>query len=244
MLEPPENQVSTACHEIKEWPHDINAFTEGLAYRDGFLYESAGGDETTPNIGTSSIRRIDLNNSRYLKPVSIDKRYFAEGLTIFGDRIFQILCKSKPSEVAFIFIYELQSLTKVGEVCYQGGGWGLTHDNTHFIMSDGTAELRFRDPENFTLIYSLPVTENGKALSGLNELEYANQMIYANILGQERIVRINPKSGAVIDAIDLTRLCQPFHTIGVLNGMAYDEKLHRWFITGKNWPKLFEICFK
>lgn len=235
----PGYKIKSEQYEVlNAWPHDCKAFTEGLEFFNGVLYESTGGDKDTPDIGLSSIRRFSLTNSRASKTVAIDEKYFAEGLTICGDRIFQLTYRSRVG-----FIYNLSDLTRVGEFHYEGEGWGLTNDNTNLIMSDGTSIIRFLDPANFKVVHAIPVTEGNEPLDRLNELEFANGRIYANVWYQKRIVAIDPSSGSVVDSIDLTNLCRPYDQTGVLNGIAYDKKLDRWFVTGKKWPKLFEIRF-
>lgn len=232
--------ISSPFEIIKEWPHDTTAFTEGLVYHSPYLYESAGGDQSTPNIGLSSIRRTSLRNSRApSKKVLVDKQYFAEGLTILGEKIFQLTYTSHIG-----FIYRLDDITRIGEFHYEGAGWGLTNDGKRLIMSDGTDVLRFLDPVSFKLVDTVALLEGQRPLRELNELEYAAGKIYGNVYNQDRIVIIDPSTGQVLRSIDMAEIAKPFEHVGVLNGIAYDEEDNRWFVTGKNWPKLFELQFK
>lgn len=238
-IEPDPDLNTDRYKVIKVWPHDRSSFTEGLVYRDGALYESAGGDEHTPSIGTSSIRRTFLGKGGYSLKVPIDKQFFAEGLTILGAQVFQVTFRNHIG-----FIYDLSQLIKVGQFSYQGEGWGLTNDGSLLILSDGTSCLRFLDPAKFTVQRTVTLTEGGCPRDGLNELEYANNRVYGNVLNEDRLVVIDPGSGAVIDSVDLERLARRFKNVGELNGIAYDSSLNRWFVTGKNWPSLFELRFK
>lgn len=240
MLDDSWRKIKTKRYEVVDaWPHDCQAFTEGLKFYNGVLYESTGGDKDTPDIGLSSVRRVDLRTGRVLQKVSIDKEYFAEGLTIFGNKVFQVTYQTNRG-----FIYDL-NLHKLDEFCYAGEGWGLTSDNQHLILSDGsTGEIRFLDPASFELIRTIPVMDGNTLLKNINELEYVRGNIYANVWYEKRIVCINPGSGTVDDSIDLTKLCRPYEDRGVLNGVAYDEAHDLWFVTGKLWPRLFAIRLK
>jgi len=235
----PDPDLNTDRYKVIEvWPHDTSSFTEGLVYRDGALYESAGGDQGTPSIGRSSISRTFLTKGGSFLKVPIDKQFFAEGLTILGEQVFQVTFRNQVG-----FIYRLSDLKKTGGFTYKGEGWGLTHDESLLILSDGTDRLRFLDPAKFTVQRTLTLTEGGCPRDGLNELEHANNRIYGNVLNEDRLVVIDPGSGAVIDSVDLERLARRFKNVGELNGIAYDSSLNRWFVTGKNWPSLFELRF-
>src|SRR5258708_4636471 len=226
MADEPRSKIKSDRYEIvNAWPHDCEAFTEGLEFFNGVLYESTGGDKDTPDIGLSSLRRVDLRTGRVLQRVPIDEKYFAEGLTIFRNRLFQLTFQSLKG-----FIYDLH-LHKLGEFPYKGEGWGLTSDNRHLIMSDGTSHIRFLNPVSFKVVHTIPVMEGDTPLENLNELEYVLGKIYANVWYQKRIVCIDPASGIVVDSIDLTGLCQPYEDRGVLNGVAYDEEHDLWFVT-------------
>jgi glutamine cyclotransferase len=228
---------SDAYEIVGSWDHDSGAFTEGLVYHYGLLYESTGGNKNTREIGLSSARRVELKTGTILKKVPVDSDYFAEGLTIFGDQLIQLTWRSQKA-----LVYDLKSFEYLREVPYreQMEGWGLTRDRFRLIMSDGTHRLRFIDPVTFETLDSLFVYEGGKPLSSLNELEYVRGEIYANILGQDRLVRIDPQSGRMLGWVDLAKL-RPKDS-DVLNGIAHNPANRHLFITGKYWPQLFEIC--
>jgi glutaminyl-peptide cyclotransferase len=221
---------------VKSWPHDCKAFSQGLVFYNGFLFESTG------QYGSSTLRKIDLDTGKVLERVKIQKEYFAEGIAIFQGKIFQLTWESHKG-----FIYDLESFERLGEFSYDGQGWGLTHDNHSLIMSDGTNRIRFLDPTSFTVQRKISVYHNNLPLTDLNELEYIKGEIYANIWHSNRIVRIDPNSGKITGWIDLTGLlttqdgCQE---VDVLNGIAYDERGDRLLVTGKLWPRIFEIRLK
>jgi len=221
---------------LNSFPHDIYAFTQGLVFQDGVLVESTGLN------GRSSLRRVDLASGNVLKKVDVSEQYFAEGLTIFKGRIFQLTWKAGKG-----FIYDSATFERSGEFSYSGEGWGLTHDDRSLILSDGTNEIRFINPENFSVERTIKVTAGGKKIDELNELEYVKGEIFANIWQDDRIARIDPNSGDVVGWIDLTGLLPPTDRTSqtnVLNGIAYDAAADRLFVTGKLWPKLFEIRLK
>jgi glutaminyl-peptide cyclotransferase len=217
---------------INTWPHDAEAYTQGLVFHDGTLFESTG------LYGSSSLRRVELKTGKVKKKVEIDRQYFAEGMTIFGDKIFQLTWQAQKG-----FVYDLKKLRQEGEFVYEGQGWGLTHDNHSLIMSDGTNRIRFLDPSNFQVQRTISVYENGHPLTELNELEFIKGEIYANIWKTDRIVRIDPTTGKINAWIDMTGL----HHGGddrpenCLNGIAYDAESDRLFVTGKRWAKMYEI---
>jgi len=221
---------------VNTFPHDRYAFTQGLVIQDGVLVESTGLN------GRSSLRRVDLASGNVLKKVDLSEQYFAEGLTIFKGRIFQLTWKAGKG-----FIYDPATFERTGEFSYSGEGWGLTHDDRSLILSDGTNEIRFINPENFSVERTVKVTAGGKKIDELNELEFVKGEIFANIWQDDRIVRIDPNSGEVLGWIDLTGLLSPADRTpqtNVLNGIAYDAAADRLFVTGKLWPKLFEIKLK
>ncbi len=221
---------------VNSWPHDPKAFTQGLAYHDGYLYESTG------HHGTSSLRKVELKTGKVKKKHSVPEQYFAEGMTIFHDKVFQLTWQSR-----VCFFYDLKSFELLGEFHHGGEGWGITDDDKHLIMSDGTHQLRFLDPNNFLTVRIISVLHNNQPLKDLNELEYIKGEIYANIWHSEKIVRIDPTNGHILGWIDLAGLRPPDvpqDTDNVLNGIAYDEKEDRLFVTGKRWTKLFEIRLK
>jgi glutaminyl-peptide cyclotransferase len=218
------------------WPHDVGAFTQGLEYYEGSLYESTGGH------GTSSLRQVELETGRVLRRVDVPREYFAEGLTIFHGKIYQLTWQAHKG-----FIYDLASFQMLGEFAYEGEGWGLTHDERSLIMSDGTNQIRFLDPVNLRVERAIKVYDEGRPLMKLNELEYIRGEIYANIWQTDWIVRLDPRTGKILGRIDLKGLLPAADRTGttdVLNGIAYDEAHDRLFVTGKLWPKLFQITLK
>jgi glutaminyl-peptide cyclotransferase len=215
------------------YPHDPGAFTQGLIYRGGRLWESTGLH------GSSSLRQVDLETGRVLKKIDVPQQHFAEGMTLLGGRVYQLTWQSKKG-----FIYDAESFRPLGEFAYRGEGWGLTDDGAQLIMSDGTNRLRFIDPAKFETKRTLSISVEGRPLAELNELEYVKGEIYANVWRTDRIARIDARTGKVLGFIDLTGLLPDADrsaTTDVLNGIAYDEAGGRLFVTGKLWPKLFEI---
>lgn len=219
---------------INTYPHDSDAFTQGLFFRDGALYESTGLK------GKSSIRKVDLETGEVLKKYDLPANYFGEGITSWKKRIIQITWRSQVG-----FVYNLDSFSQVKSFTYPGEGWGITEDGRRLIMSDGTADLRFLDPKKLREIGRVRVTHRGQPVTGLNELEYVYRDVYANIWRSDLIVRIDPASGQVNGVVDLRGLRRELGPGGtgaeVLNGIAYDSAADRLFVTGKLWPKLFEI---
>ncbi|MEP6743581.1 MAG: glutaminyl-peptide cyclotransferase [bacterium] len=215
------------------FPHDPNAFTQGLVFHDGKLLESTG------QVGHSSLRRVELETGKVLQNASVDSPYFAEGITLLKGKIYQLTWQNHLG-----FIYDARTLQKIGTFNYQGEGWGLTNDGQSLILSDGSSQIRFLDPENFQVKKTIAVVEGNTPVQNLNELEYIQGEIYANIWHSDRIARINPQTGAVVGWIDLSGLIaqnEIHDEEAVLNGIAYDETSGRLFVTGKLWPKLFEI---
>lgn len=219
---------------VHTYPHDPKAFTQGLIFVDGHLYESTGLN------GRSSIRMVDLPTGRVLQNYDLPPQYFGEGLTDWDSTLVQLTWKAQKG-----LVYDRFSFSLLRTFPNEGEGWGLTHDATHLIMSDGTSFLRFLDPKTFRESKRIHVTDNaGHSIEKLNELEYIHGQIYANIWQSDTIVRISPHTGKVIGWLDLSRLIDK-HELGgpdaVLNGIAYDGGGDRIFVTGKLWPKLFEI---
>jgi glutamine cyclotransferase len=232
--EPSPDKAQAYGYEVENvYPHDRAAFTQGLIFKDGILWESTG------QFGASSLRKVDLKTGRVLKLIPVPREFFAEGMTVFHDKVYQLTWQSQKG-----FIYKPDDFTKTGEFQYTGEGWGLTHDKDSLIMSDGTNQIRFLDPETFAVRRTISVFENGQPLRELNELEYVKGEIYANVWQTDRIVRIDPRDGRLTGTVDLTGLLpvadQDAET-DVLNGIAYDEATDRLFVTGKLWSKLFEI---
>jgi len=221
---------------VKAYPHDPQAFTQGLIFIEGFLYESTGLK------GRSSLRKVELESGRIVKQDNLPPHLFGEGLTHWKDRLVQLTWRS-----GLGLVYERETFRLLKKFTYAGEGWGLTQDGRHLIMSDGSARLYFLDPDSFREIKRLEVYEDGQPIQNLNELEFINGEIYANVFMTDRIARISPKSGRVTGWIDLKGLLSPKETnrpVDVLNGIAYDAETGRLFVTGKLWPKLFEIKVK
>jgi glutaminyl-peptide cyclotransferase len=233
------SQAKAPVHGYKvvhEYPHDPNAFTQGLIYRDGNLYESTG------LVGKSSLRKVALTTGRVLKETTVPEPYFAEGLTDFREQLVQLTWVSHRG-----FVYDLSTFRKEGEFRYQGEGWGLTHDARNLIMSDGSDTLRYLDPNTFRTVRKMQVSDGGAPVTNLNELEYIQDEIFANVWETDLIARISPLTGRVDSWIDLSGLLplsERTPETDVLNGIAYDAKTNRIFVTGKRWPKLFEIRIK
>ena len=220
------------CEVVNVFPHDCSAFTQGLAFCDGELYEGTGLN------GYSSIRRVELATGRVLQRHELPSKYFGEGITIWGDKLIQLTWISKTG-----FIYDRRTFAVRSSFSYPTAGWGLTHDDTRYIMSDGSDTLYFRDSETFAETGRVRVTDGGIPVSNLNELELIRGEIWANVWGKYRIARISPRSGQVLSWIDISGLLPALDRllVGSPNGIAYDAAGERIFVTGKRWPKLFEI---
>ncbi len=218
---------------INSYQHDPDAFTQGLVFNNSTLYEGTG------LYGHSTLRKVELVTGKVLQVRELSSEFFGEGVTIYDDRLIQLTWKSKIG-----FVYDRDNFELLREFSYSTEGWGITHDGKHLIMSDGTARLYFLDPETFEYLSYIDVHDNNSPVTQLNELEYINGEIYANIWKTERIARISPQTGEVVAWIDLTGLLKPEDRtvqVDVLNGIAYDANNNRLFVTGKLWPKLFEI---
>jgi glutaminyl-peptide cyclotransferase len=220
---------------VHTYPHDPGAFTQGLFYLNGFLYEGTG----LP--GESSIRKVRLETGEVLQKRDVPDPYFGEGIIAWKDRLLELTWQAQAG-----FIYDLGTFAPRGGFQYPGEGWGLTQDGKRIIMSDGTPELRFWDPETLKELGRITVTDEGRPVKDLNELEWVKGEVYANIWQTDRIARIDPATGRVTGWISMAGLANPDgRYVGgegdVLNGIAYDAKHDRLFITGKKWPKLFEI---
>jgi glutamine cyclotransferase len=219
------------------YPHDPEAQTEGLIYMEGFIYEGTG-----PCLnGPSGLRRVEIETGKVIKIHELPEPLFGEGITIYGDRIIQLTYTSKTG-----FVYDKQSLEPMGEFHYlTEEGWGLTHDEIHLIMSDGTATLHYLDPLSFKEVKQLHVRDNLGPVNNLNELEFIRGEIYANVFQTPLIVRISPETGRILGTIDLSILLKGRfkvpELINLANGIAYDRATGRLFITGKYWPNIFEL---
>ncbi len=218
---------------VRSHPHDPAAFTQGLTIADGQMYEGTG------LFGQSSLRRVDLPTGGVLQRVELDSVYFGEGVAVVGDRIVQLTWQNGVG-----FVYDRKSFTKLREFRYPGEGWGLTYDGRRLIMSDGSDTLRFWDPETFEEQGRLRVRDGDRAIEHINELEYVDGALYANIWQQDRIARIDPKTGLVTAWIDMSNLLtatERSRGVDVFNGIAYDPKTKHFLVTGKLWPWVFEV---
>jgi glutamine cyclotransferase len=217
---------------VATYPHDTGAFTQGLEYIDGRFYEGTGLN------GQSSIRVVTPATGAVVKKQPIDYMYFGEGITVFGGKLYELTWQN-----ATAFVYDAKTFQRIGEFHYSGEGWGLTHDAAQLIMSDGTPSLRFLDPATFKELGRVYVRDGSRPVPELNELEYIEGEVWANVWRTNLIARINPQTGQVNSFVDMSGLLKPSEEQGVdvLNGIAYDAKGKRVFVTGKKWPKLFEI---
>jgi glutamine cyclotransferase len=217
---------------VADYPHDRSAFTQGLVVHEGRMYESTG------KYGKSSLRRVDVETGKIEKKVLLAPEYFGEGIAVLGDRLYQLTWRNHT-----IIVYDIDTFDVVETLSYNGEGWGLTQDGTHLILSDGSDLIRFIDPEAMTVVKTVTVREGEHAVDRLNELEYVRGEIWANVWYQDRIVRISPLDGSVLGWIDLGGLSKRTKrgAEDVLNGIAFDAVSDRLFVTGKNWPKLYEI---
>lgn len=232
---PPTQPVAV----VQQFPHDPTAFCQGLVCHDGVLLEGTG------QYQHSRLRRVELETGRSLQEVRLPGDVFGEGVTVFGDQIVQLTWQN-----GFLIVYDVNTLVQRKTVRYRDmdnslrEGWGITHDGEQLIISDGTATLRFCDPETYRVVRKLRVRNGLRALSQLNELEYVNGLILANVWYEDRIARIDPGTGRVVDWLDLRAIRPPDvrgNREAVLNGIAWDSASRRLFVTGKHWPSLFEI---
>jgi glutaminyl-peptide cyclotransferase len=217
----------------RTYPHDPEAFTQGLVFADGYLYESTGLH------GKSSLRKVDLETGAVLKLQALSQDVFGEGLTLWQEQLVQLTWRS-----GIAFVYDRDSFQRVGEFHYRTEGWGITHNGRSLIMSDGSALLRFLDPDSFREERRIEVTDEGIPVRNLNALAYIKGEILANIWQLDAIAIISPATGTVLGWVDLSKLRKalgPARNAEVLNGIAYDATRDRIFVTGKYWPKLFEI---
>lgn len=217
---------------VHEYPHDPNAFTQGLIVRGGFFYESTGLE------GQSTVRKVEIQTGRVVQKRDLEARFFAEGMTDWSGQLVQLTYTTNVG-----FVYDLASFEPRGTFAYSGQGWGLTHDGNRLIMSDGTPELRFLDPITHRELGRVKVHDGATPIEDLNELEFVQGQVYANVWHTDRIAVIDPASGAVTSWINLAGLkpAAARHSEAVLNGIAFDAAAGRLFVTGKLWPSLFEI---
>ena len=235
-LESNSEPTSYTYEIVNTFPHDPEAFTQGLVFADGIFYESTGLN------GESSLRKVEVSTGKVIKKIEVPNRYFAEGLALFQGQLFQLTWQDQKG-----FIYDHNTFAPQGEFQYTGEGWGLTHDGKSLILSDGTDQIRFLDPANFKEQRRITVQAPTETIQQINELEYVKGEIFANVWNENFILRIDPATGKVKGMIDMRGILKPEDKHGetdVLNGIAYDAEKDRLFITGKKWPKLFEIKLK
>lgn len=221
---------------VNSYPHDPAAFTQGLQWFNGHLFESTG------QVGSSDIREVELTTGRVLRSRPLAAPHFGEGMVIIGSTLYEITWQTNTA-----FTYDWKTFTPAKTFRYDGEGWGLTTDGTSIIMSNGTASLTWRDPVTFAAQKTITVTDHGTPVSQLNELEWVEGEVWANVWQSDQIVRINPATGAVTGWINLSGILPAIDRTGkedVLNGIAYDAATKRLFVTGKLWPKVFEIAVK
>lgn len=220
---------------VHVYPHDRGAFTEGLFFRDGFLYESTGMN------GASSVRKVELKSGRVVQQHDLPQAFFGEGIVDWKNKLIAVTWRTQHG-----FVLDIDDLSKVErEFSYPGEGWGMTRNDKSLLLSDGTSTIRLLDPQTLTQTGAIEVTAQGRPLTQINELEWIKGEIYANLWQTQRIARIEPKTGKVTAWIDLTGLLSHADReatgVDVLNGIAYDAKTDRLFVTGKYWPNVFEI---
>lgn len=218
---------------VNTYPHNIEAFTQGLFFHDGFLYEGTG------KRGLSSLSKQNLDDASVLQSHSLSSRYFGEGIEIVGDKIFQLTWQSH-----MVFEYDAETFEQLGTHYNATEGWGLAFDGEQLILSDGSADLQFLNPENFTPTSRVTVTLNGNPINNLNELEFIGGEVWANVWQTDFIVRIDPATGVINSIVDLSGLSEQTElgsAEAVLNGIAWDNEQERLFVTGKHWANLFEI---
>jgi glutaminyl-peptide cyclotransferase len=218
---------------VAAYPHDPSAYTQGLAIHDGRMYEGTG------HFGASTVRRVEIETGQVEMSAPLSQAYFGEGITVLYGRLYQLTWQSRIG-----FVYDLETFKVLQTFRYSGEGWGLTHDGKHLIVSDGSSSIRFLDPETFAVLKRLDVRENDVPVTRLNELEYVDGEIWANVWHEDRIARISAASGEVLGWIDLSGLYPRSarrNNEDVLNGIAFDSATGRVFVTGKNWPQLFAI---
>jgi len=224
------------------YPHNTGSYTEGLEWHDSTLYESTG------NKGQSKLARISLHTGKDLQKIDLSKEYFGEGITVLNGKIYQLTYEEEKC-----FVYDFKTFKKIGEFSYKGEGWGMTNDGKYLIMDNRSNNLYYRDPTTFEIVKQVPVYDNNGPLGNINELEYVDGFIYANVWLTNYIVKIDPKTGKVVSKADFSYVLNKYapgevseqdtNNGAVLNGIAYDSVGKRFFITGKNWPKLFEVKF-
>jgi len=234
---PPAGVTPSRGYEVvARHPHDRGAFTQGLFFHEGRLFESTG------QVGTSGIREVELTSGRVLRAQALETPHFGEGIAVVGDRLYQLTWQSGKA-----FVYDWRTFRRVGSFDYDGEGWGLTTDGTSLIMSTGGSSLLWRDPESFAVTRTVAVTDHDVPVSNLNELEWVEGEIWANLWQSDQLARINPATGVVTGYVNLAGILPPSERSGdedVLNGIAYEPGSKRLLVTGKLWPTVFEIRVK
>lgn len=217
---------------VATYPHDPDAFTQGLLMSEGALFESTG------QLGESSIRRVELGTGRVLRQIDVSSDLFAEGLALVDGRLIQLTWKS-----GIAIVYDGETLAELDRLTYEGEGWGLCYDGERLVMSDGSSDLVFRDPVTFTEIGRITVTRDGEPVDKINELECVEGVVYANIWKSDQIIVVEPDTGEVTTEIDVSGLIdeENLSSAGVLNGIAYDSESEQFYLTGKDWQLLFEV---
>lgn len=225
------------------YPHNTGSYTEGLEWHDTTLYESTG------NYGVSKLARVSLTTGKDIQKIDLPKEYFGEGITVFNNKIYQLTW-----ETGKCFVYDFKTFKKIKEFSYEGEGWGMTNDGKYLINNNRSNNLYYRDPETFQVVKTVPVTDNNGPLVNINEMEYVDGFIYANVWLTNKIVKIDPATGKVVAQADFSYVLNKYApgaisdesqaSNEVLNGIAYDSVGKRFFITGKHWPKLFELKFQ
>jgi glutamine cyclotransferase len=229
----PRTSLKAEYEIVRILPHDASAFTQGLIYKNGKLYESTG------LYGQSSLREVEIETGQILRRRSLPKDIFGEGLTAWSNRLFQLTWRE-----GLVLIYDADTLETVGSYSWTGEGWGITVWSNRLVASDGSARLRFFDPATLEPLGEIMVHADGAPVEFLNELETVGDEIFANIWREDRVARIDPSTGEVRGWLDFSALVPPHlrrSQEAVLNGLAYDPDGARLFITGKNWPILYEI---
>jgi glutamine cyclotransferase len=231
---PVQQTTRLRAQVVQSYPHDRGAFTQGLVLHGKTLLESTG------LVGRSTLREVEIATGRVIRSIDVPPPIFAEGLALVGTKLFQLTWQNGK-----VLTYDSATFKKTGELTYRGEGWGLCHDGRQLVMSDGSDKLTFREPSDFSVARTLPVTMDGRPVTNLNELECVEGVVYANVWMTDTIVRIDAKTGRVLAQIDAAGLLSPSDRVGVdvLNGIAYDPSDQTFLITGKQWPKLFRVRF-
>ena len=225
---------------VNEFPHDTGSYTEGLSFYNGQLFEGTGASPTVSNSGTW-IGQVDINTGKMQKKVDLGNAWFGEGITFLNDKVYQLTYQAKKG-----FVYDAKSFKKIKEFSYNSAeGWGLTNDGKHLIMSDGTSSISFLDPESLQVVNVIGVSDNNGPVGNINELEFINGSLYANQWLTPYILKIDPASGKVIGRIDFSKMVDQIKNqypgSEEFNGIAYDSTTQKVYVTGKKWPRLYEI---